>query len=101
MGSPLWAHPTPDVCTREIQKTSIVALGYFCSSFNTFVRGYFWPVLNKNRIYITLYTPLNPVFTTYFQEENREIDSLLKLHRSQGLNYAIIYKNFTTLENYK
>ena len=29
------------------------------------------------------------------------MDSLLKLHRSQRLNYAIIYKNFTILENYK
>ena len=30
-----------------------------------------------------------------------QIDGLLKLHRSQRLNYAIIYKNFTILENYK
>ena len=33
---------------REIQKTNMAARGYFCASFNTFVRGYFWPVLYKN-----------------------------------------------------
>ena len=35
----------------------------------------------------------------FFVERNK--DSFLKLHRSQRLNYAIIYKYFTILKNYK
>ena len=48
-------HTTP-LLKREIQKTNMAARGYFCASFNTFVRGYFWPVLYKIRVYLTLYT---------------------------------------------
>ena len=39
----------------------------------------------------------NEVISKFFFP--RKKDSLLKLHRSQRLNYAIIYKNFTILVN--
>lgn len=38
--------------THEIQKTNMAARGFFCASFNTFLWGYFWPVLYKIRIYL-------------------------------------------------
>ena len=57
------------LCTREIKKTNMAARSYFCTSFNTFVQCYFWPVLNKIRVYLTQCALLNPVLTAYFQEE--------------------------------
>ena len=51
--STICTHPTPR-CTQEIQETNVATRGYFCTSFNIFVWGHFWPVLNKISVYLIL-----------------------------------------------
>ena len=61
-------------------------------------------MFDEKRSWITKYMPFSVLMgpPRYMDRQiDRQIDRLLKLHRSQRLNYAIIYKNFTILENYK